>query len=191
VGETSGSRQLLDAIVTLHRQKDAAYGIAWKKRGEVIGVMANIARKADRLENVAAGGPDTPDESNLDTAIDLFVYVVKYCAYLADQDDAIDARLFAEQSDGRGTRSDGTVFVEQLLHRYATSPATTPAVADASISAAATFDELMNCFGSDGFAAPQVRLALAERLAAEAWALVLAYATSTPDTASAFVGASG
>src|SRR5687768_17369548 len=114
MAESPNSDHLLNAIVTLHRQKDAAYGVAWKKRGEVIGVMASIARKADRLEHIAAGGPDTPDESNLDTAIDLFVYVVKYCAYLADQDATIDARLFAEHPSGRGTRSDGTNFVEHL-----------------------------------------------------------------------------
>lgn len=188
---TPTPEQLLDTIVKLHRSKDAAYGVAWKKRGEVIGVMANIARKADRLENVAAGGPDTPDESNLDTAIDLFVYVVKYAAYLADQDDTIDGLLFHGQPDGRGARSDGSVFVEQLLHRYATSPEGKLSVAEASGSATRTFNELMNCFDADGYAATQERLALAERLAAESWGLVLAYASSMPETAAAFASTSG
>lgn len=67
---------LIDRIVALHNEKDAAYGGSWCKRGEMLGIMANIARKIDRL-----GGAETADESSLDTAMDLFVYLAKYAAW--------------------------------------------------------------------------------------------------------------
>lgn len=64
-------------IDELHREKDKAYGISWRKRGEVLGIMANLARKVDRLG--ANGGGDTA----LDTVTDLAVYAVKYHVYLS------------------------------------------------------------------------------------------------------------
>ncbi|MGH8908464.1 MAG: hypothetical protein ACRD0K_18645 [Egibacteraceae bacterium] len=66
-----------DAVGRLHREKDAAYRDAWKKRGEVLSVLANIARKVDWLEHVLDGAPTTRDGSPLDTAVDLFVYALK------------------------------------------------------------------------------------------------------------------
>lgn len=68
---------LIDRIVALHNEKDAAYGDSWCKRGEMLGIMANIARKVDRL-----GGGETADETSLDTAMDLFVYLAKYKAWI-------------------------------------------------------------------------------------------------------------
>ena len=61
-------------VINLHAEKDAAYGNSWCKRGEMLSILPNIARKVDRLE----GGAETGDETQLDTAIDLFVYTVKY-----------------------------------------------------------------------------------------------------------------
>ena len=61
-------------VIKLHAEKDAAYGNSWCKRGEMLSILPNIARKVDRLE----GGAETGDETQLDTAIDLFVYTVKY-----------------------------------------------------------------------------------------------------------------
>src|SRR5687767_451099 len=82
------------AIRTLHREKDAVYRDAWKKRGEVISILANIARKVDRLEYIADGAPSTSDESILDTVVDLFVYCLKYQTFLAEQDTSIADTLF-------------------------------------------------------------------------------------------------
>ncbi|MEV6844236.1 hypothetical protein [Actinoplanes sp. NPDC051411] len=79
---------LRETICGLHRSKDAAYGDSWKRRGEQISIMANIARKVDRLNILAAiGEAATTDENAIDTAIDLFVYALKYLTYLADHDD--------------------------------------------------------------------------------------------------------
>lgn len=69
-------------VSELHAAKHAAYGGSWKKRGELLSILPNIARKVDRL----AGGKDTPDESRADTAIDLLVYLIKYRIWLVGED---------------------------------------------------------------------------------------------------------
>lgn len=67
------------AACELHREKDAAYGDSWKKRGELVSILANIARKADRL-----GGAETSDETSADTAMDFMIYLAKYLLWLED-----------------------------------------------------------------------------------------------------------
>lgn len=67
----------LTSLCALHLEKEAAYGGSWKKRGEMLGIMANIARKIDRLE-----GGETADETSADTAGDLLVYLAKYHTWL-------------------------------------------------------------------------------------------------------------
>lgn len=57
-----------EAVARLHRAKNAAYRDAWKRRGEVISILANIARKVDRLEYGLDDAPATVGESWLDTA---------------------------------------------------------------------------------------------------------------------------
>src|SRR5260370_18339384 len=52
-----------EAVARLHRAKDAVYRDAWKRRGEVISILANIARKVDRLEYGLDGAPATAGES--------------------------------------------------------------------------------------------------------------------------------
>ena len=65
-------------VANLHAEKHAVYGNSWKKRGEQIGILANIARKVDRLG--VAGGGDTA----ADTVIDLLVYLLKYRLWMTD-----------------------------------------------------------------------------------------------------------
>lgn len=69
----------------LHAEKNAAYGDSWKKRGEMLGIMANIARKVDRLG--VPGGGDTA----ADTAIDLMMYLIKYNLWLRQQAGSLDS----------------------------------------------------------------------------------------------------
>ncbi len=78
--------QLKSHVKSLHRQKDAAYGESWKRRGELISIQANIARKVDRLENYAETSRELADESAVDTAIDLYVYATKYRLFLMEAD---------------------------------------------------------------------------------------------------------
>lgn len=87
---------LADAISSLHDVKHAAYGDSWKRRGESLGILANIARKTDRL------GKTDDVETALDTAVDLLVYLVKYESWLRDVEDG-------------GERSDGTEWVNRAI----------------------------------------------------------------------------
>src|SRR5437867_37182 len=87
------SDQLRRAIARLHAGKTADYGNAWKKRGEVLGVLCNEARKVDRIEEVGTRQVSTKDESLLDTYLDLFVYLLKHETLLADEDPTIAEAL--------------------------------------------------------------------------------------------------
>lgn len=102
------------AVVKLHGDKSTAYRNAWKRRGEQISIIANIARKVDRLESVADGAPPTQDESLMDTAVDLFVYVLKYQTFLADLDDTVAGTLFS-QTQAQPPYSDGQTGFEALF----------------------------------------------------------------------------
>lgn len=68
-------------LVDLHTEKSRAYGDSWKKRGEQYSILPNVARKVDRL----AAGTDTSDESAADTAVDLYIYLMKYWNWIQDQ----------------------------------------------------------------------------------------------------------
>lgn len=72
-------------VTNLHNEKHAAYGDSWKRRGEQIGIMANIARKVDRLGVSGAGDTAT------DTAVDLLVYLAKYEVWLNEQVGSLNA----------------------------------------------------------------------------------------------------
>ena len=100
------------ALRTLHRRKSAAYGDSWKRRGELIGVLANVARKVDRLENVGNFAADDP-ESWSDTVTDLAIYLIKYLTYLADVDSEVAEALFGSESPRR--YSNGVEGFEFLL----------------------------------------------------------------------------
>src|SRR5258708_19507734 len=73
------------AVKRLHAHKDRAYGSAWKRRGELVSILPNIARKSDRLEAIVTTGATMSGETMLHTAIDLLVYPEKYTPFLADE----------------------------------------------------------------------------------------------------------
>jgi hypothetical protein len=79
---------VLQTLARLHEPKDRIYRDAWRKRGELVGIFSNIARKYDRLEQ--ALGKENPDsvESVADTIADLCVYATKYITYLAEIESA-------------------------------------------------------------------------------------------------------
>ena len=74
------------ALKSVHRVKTGAYGNAWKKRGEVLSILCNVARKVDRLEIIATGGKPSADETLIDTCVDLLIYCLKYQTFLIDVD---------------------------------------------------------------------------------------------------------
>lgn len=78
--EVVESSDFIKFATRLHTEKHAAYGDSWKRRGEMLGILANIARKVDRLQ-----GGETADETSADTAIDLMVYLAKYRTWLLEK----------------------------------------------------------------------------------------------------------
>jgi hypothetical protein len=76
--------ELLTLLERLHRHKDAAYGDAWRKRGEVISIFANLARKYDRLLVALNETRPAATEPLADTVADLCVYAAKYLTWLAE-----------------------------------------------------------------------------------------------------------
>lgn len=76
--ESSKQReQFITFVDDLHKDKNKAYGDSWMRRGELLGIMANLARKVDRLGLPGAG------DNELDTAVDLLLYLVKYRLWLS------------------------------------------------------------------------------------------------------------
>jgi hypothetical protein len=174
--DSVGDQQFINAIASLHRQKAEAYGNSWKRRGELISIMANIARKVDRLELMAKGAQPSQDENALDTAVDLYVYALKYLTYLADQDLAVAIAAFGEPK--LQSWSDGYEGFEQLLSGFDMSVMSSRSAG--SVSAAVkkvmgTFSELEMCFSPGSMTAPPRRRAsLAMSLATDALQLVAA-----------------
>jgi NTP pyrophosphatase (non-canonical NTP hydrolase) len=188
---TFAAREFRQAVINLHRSKDAAYGDSWKRRGEQISILANIARKVDRLAQVANSGVTTADESTVDTAVDLFVYALKYLTYLADQDPAAVPSL-PGRSTAAGRWSDGPDGLEQLvavfdltaLTELITSPSLVPVAADVD----RIFTELEACFPAIGSAAPlATRARLAVDLATHALRAIAVLRETQPDAYAAFI----
>ena len=81
-----GLDEALDLLARLHRHKDRAYGDAWRRRGEVIGIFANIARKHDRLAVALDERVPAATEDLLDTAAVHCVDFAKYLTWLSGAD---------------------------------------------------------------------------------------------------------
>lgn len=78
------TRAFCDFVANLHATKHASYGDSWKKRGEQMSILANMARKVDRL------GVGDEYDSSADTLIDFLVYAIKYECWLNGIDDGPD-----------------------------------------------------------------------------------------------------
>ena len=181
--------ELREAVRRLHRAKDAAYRDAWKRRGEMVSILANIARKVDRLEYALDGAPATAGESWPDTAADLLVYCLKYQAYLADLDRETAARLFAG-SDARPPYSDGPAGFESLPSRADLGPVAVAGqpTAEAARCVISRFAELEACFRDMSSTQPvPVRLARVQALTDAAAVLVGALRCEHAQTYAGFI----
>ncbi len=182
--------ELLGAIRALHREKDAAYRDAWKKRGEVISILANLARKVDRLEYVLGGAPTGGDESTLDTTVDLLVYCLKYETFLADLDMNVARLVFSMDGEICRPCSDGVVGFERLLDSLG------PCVFDsaASLDEAAEqvverFNALETCFkGLDTAHIAVVRLEHVQQLVSATTRLLGTLKEECPASYRTFIG---
>ena len=147
------------AIRALHREKNAAYRDAWKKRGELISIVANIARKVDRLEYASAGAHGLRDESVVDTAVDLLVYCIKYKTFLADMDEAVAALIF--KIPASRPYSDGREGFESALGTVDLSVVdnSTARVDEETCGVVMRFGDLVACFsGVTAVCTPSIRL---------------------------------
>lgn len=82
---------LAETLGRLHVHKDADYGDAWRRRGEVLGIFANLARKYDRLQQAFADSEPGRAEPLADNVADLVVYGCKYLTWIAEgRPDAFD-----------------------------------------------------------------------------------------------------
>lgn len=140
-----GEPTIEDVLDRLHRAKDRAYGDAWCRRGELLGIFANLARKHDRLEVAAAEDVPASVESLPDTLADLAVYAGKYLTWLASHEpEAFTAGspgpAAAECSADRGP--DALVVVLRSLPRPpSTGPGAWTAARDAARGAFRELDE--------------------------------------------------
>jgi thymidylate synthase len=148
--------ELVPDVIRLHRGKDAIYSDSWKKRGEQMAVLANIARKLDRLAEFEPDRPAGP-ESWFDTAVDLFVYAVKYKTFL------LDATGVA--APGPATWSDGPEGFEIQVKQYV-GDAEVRDLSTAIESGGYSFREIEESVAGD--APPAARLPLVEALIASA-----------------------
>src|SRR5713101_6843034 len=84
--ESDGSafQIVVDLLDAVHRPKDRAYRDAWRKRGELLSIFANLARKVDRLEIAMDDQEPFGVESIGDSAADLAIYAGKYLTWLAE-----------------------------------------------------------------------------------------------------------
>ena len=159
---------LRQAIIALHQQKTAAYGISWKRRGEQVSILANIARKVDRVEQIVDGAPQTPDETLFDTAVDLLVYCLKYQTYLADLDPHLAEHLFeAGRSSLKPPYSNGCEGFDSILKQTDLTVLNADGkTIDATAEQALTrFTELERCFSDqEGMSPPAVRLERVKQL---------------------------
>ncbi len=124
--DTQRRAEILELLERLHRHKDAAYGDAWRKRGEVIAIFANMARKYDRLTVAFEEQRPAATEPLADTVGDLCVYAGKYVTWIAEQHpadlDAADLPATADDvSDARGPDA-----LRALLAAAAAAPTAAP-----------------------------------------------------------------
>jgi len=175
-------RKLLDLLERLHRHKDAAYGDAWRKRGEIIAIFANMARKYDRLLIAFDEQRPAATEPLGDTIADLLVYTAKYLTWIAQEHPAdfthADLPLAPEQvSAARGADAVATLL-DMLAGDHAVPPPATSA--DAWSTAQATFTRLERALMAQTLPEPppdelltfDAKARLAWRLAAElSWLL--------------------
>ena len=83
--------QVCKDLDRIHNVKSETYGDSWRKRGELLSVFGNLARKFDRLEQIVKDQEkfskainDEFGEAYEDTVIDLAVYAVLYCTWLKE-----------------------------------------------------------------------------------------------------------
>jgi hypothetical protein len=107
---------VMDLLIRLHAQKNKGYGDAWRRRGELLSIFMNLARKYDRLVVALDERTRSADERLPDTVGDLCVYSGKYLTWLAEEhpnafDAASRGASSEECSDASGPDALGHVLL--------------------------------------------------------------------------------
>jgi thymidylate synthase len=168
------------SIKRLHSAKDRMYGRAWKRRGERISMLPNIARKVDRLEEYAKAGRSLSDESALDTAVDLYVYVAKYRLWLAEH----QAQGMYVGVQAPTPLSEHDANVDTLVDRLSLERSGETKAFIAAIGA--DFETLWRAAEAGG--APSSRIGLADALLKSSESLVAALFVEHPALVVRFIG---
>jgi thymidylate synthase len=178
-----GKFDLPAAINALHSRKNISYASSWKRRGERISILPNIARKVDRLDAIARGAPDLQGETVLDTVVDLYVYSIKYLLFLYERSDSISllpdnaSRPFSDYDEN----------FNMLVRRTSSSPAKPGIFLQMTEAISSVFDGLTNSAERD--TEIEQRVGLSQRLVDLAWQLVSTVASIDSRSAAAFIRA--
>ena len=166
-----GKAEINTWLIELHRTKSLGYGDSWKRRGEQMAIMANIARKVDRL---ARHQPESPalGEDIIDTAADLLVYSLKYETYLNE--------AAGKPAPGSEAWSDGTAGFDLLMEKVGSENEAVGHV-EATTEVLAVFGELERTFTPD--TGPVSRRLLATSLSTKALELLRFHLDSDPAAA--------
>jgi hypothetical protein len=181
-GDLSGSA--VELLVELHAHKTAGYGDAWRKRGELLAIFTNLARKYDRLAVALDEGVRSGDERLLDTAGDLCIYASKYLTWLAEQHPQAFDRVprgvtSADCADNRGPDA-----LARILHALEVGPPI--GIIESWLRLKTAFsaldDGLVAQAQGDVALAWEHKVELTWAIAASAAALLVAFAEREPDT---------
>jgi hypothetical protein len=182
--QTLDSATALELLARLHAHKNAGYGNAWRKRGELLSIFTNLARKYDRLVVALDEEGVSRDERILDTAGDLCNYSAKYLTWLAQRSpgdfNAVSTSSAADCADKGGTEA-----LESVLAAIEVPAGDVPA-SWAAVKAAFQPLEvglIAQGEGTEGVLSWERKVDLAWRLAGASAALLLALGAEDPTAA--------
>ncbi len=185
-GETAfAAVRLKNAIKHLHARKNKAYGAAWKRRGERISILPNIARKVDRLDVFASRGETLSDEPVLDTVVDLFVYATKYRLFLAEKHSSLIER--AVKQPAPTPFSDYDANFDALVDASECGSAAPADLKAKIVEMVRVFEQLCACVEADG--TPEEKLSFAEQLCQSAETVITQVSRQHPAEVEQFVRA--
>jgi hypothetical protein len=176
----TSATEIVTELTALHEFKDSKYQDAWRKRGELIGIFANVARKYDRLEIAQSEFNPDQAEPRADTAADLCVYSIKYITWLIEHDPvAADAIVAADTEHWSGVH--GHAAVANALTQLALEQPQPPAsLSEAFAMVAGPFHSLEEILVSQKDASNSTKARLAWRLASASLAYLHRLALDEP-----------
>lgn len=175
----------IELLIALHAHKTVGYGNAWRKRGELLSIFTNLARKYDRLVVALDEGTCSHDERLPDTAGDLCVYAAKYLTWLAEQHPEAFDRVTCGATSAECADDGGTDPLARVLRALVIGPPSNLAASWGRLKAAfgaldaGLVAQAETCQG-DSPLTWESKVQLAWAIVAGAAALLVALATDNP-----------